>query len=159
GPTGGPTTYRELPAELRSKLPRAPMNKAEGSWPEYSRAVARTARERNVPLPGKLWPCHPQDFPLPVQVPQFIERKLDEKDRAQLKEVEGKWPEYPELLARLAREKKLPVPGTYLPGSRPFWEGMRTALPEVPDETLRRFALMELTEEERQRLGLSISDP
>ena len=47
--------------------------------------------------------------------------KLSQAEKDRLKAMEGKWPEYPREVMRLAREKNLSVPEVTLPGEPESW--------------------------------------
>jgi hypothetical protein len=86
-------------------------------------------------------------------------RKLPPSVVEGLRGKEGRWPEYPQALHAAARDQNMVIPDMSLPGPRELWENAVAYLPEVPDQTLRRFALLELTPEERAKLKLSATDP
>src|SRR5439155_11161420 len=103
----------------------------------------------------------PAEFPaetarfLADQLPRLVEAlQLEE-----LRRLEGTWPEYPQRLHQLARQNRFAIPGLSLPGPRDLWDDARAHLPDVPDQILHRFALTQLSSEERRRMGISLSDP
>jgi hypothetical protein len=177
GPTTGPATFEQLPAELQARLTRvkdwpSPLVKqTEGKWPDYAIQVTRFARDREhkVRLPKQLGPCRPGEFSPSVR--EFIEKKLvpalGADDAALLHKAEGIWPRYPSLLLQLAGKHGLQVPGMRLPGPPQMWNPYRTApparaeaLPEVPLYTLLEFARTELSSEEQTSLpALWFDDP
>jgi hypothetical protein len=153
--------FDDLPESFKQKHPkvRDAFKKSVGQWPEYAIAVANRARNQNWQL-EPLGPATLADFGLPVQ--QFCQHTFSEAEKAQLKEVLGKWPEFPQTIAKLGRDHKVPVPGTFLPGPRFFWDKFRITatasaepLPEVPDEVLLDFVRQEMTPEERATLPSS----
>jgi hypothetical protein len=134
-PYAAPTHYRDLPLEVRQKLPVAQLRarklwgklqKVDGQWPEFPLAVVAAYKElHNGAAPPPLGASRPGEFPAAVK--GFIEKGLRKfKDDAQhLRAAEGKWPDYPELLLKLARKHHLTVPGMTLPGPPELWDGVR----------------------------------
>jgi hypothetical protein len=169
GPTSGPTNNNALPTEFRKALKpngldqaqRQRLQQTQGSWPEYSKAVAEAARSRNVPLPGQWWPAKVDDFSPAIRkfVADDLYPAIEDVERDQLKAVNGLWPEYPQRLMDLAKKHGLTVPGTRLPGPAKYWDEMRNALPDIPGDRLRIFATTELSPEDRAKLGPLVTDP
>lgn len=169
GPPTGPSHYRDLPDGVRTALPLKDvkgmawkrLRELDGKWPEFAAEFTAIARQRDIKLPRQLGPSKPAEFAPPVAA--FIERaltpKLTAKEKDDLKAAEGRWPDYPRLLLELARKHNLDVPLMRLPGPKALWDAARADLPDVPDRTLREFALTELSREERTSLGLSDADP
>ncbi len=93
-----------------------------GRWPDFALELDRVARAKHVTLPDKpLGPCRPEEFVKEVQA--FIKELRKEPAAAEkLDAAAGKWPDYPFAVMQLAKEKKKRVPGTFLPGSKEFWE-------------------------------------
>jgi hypothetical protein len=131
-----------------------------GKWPDYAIDVTQFARAKKLNLKTQLGPSKLDQFPMVVQ--NFVENQLlprlakDEKDN--LRSREGKWPEYPEELYRLAKKHGVALPGTHRPCPADFWEAASKLLPDVPDRELRRFALNDLSADERGQLNLSPDD-
>ena len=98
-----------------------------GRWPDFALELDRVAHARKVPLPEKpLGPCRPEDFVKEVQ--GFVkDLRKDPAAGKKLDEAAGKWPDYPFAVMQLAKEKKKQVPGTFLPGSKEFWEQAKAA--------------------------------
>jgi hypothetical protein len=169
GPTAGPTNNNALPTEFRKALKpngldpaqKQRLQQTQGSWPEYSKAVAEAARSRNVPLPGQWWPAKVDDFSPAIRkfIADDLYPAIENVERDQLKAVEGLWPEYPQRLMDLAKKHSLTVPGTRLPGPAKYWDEMRMALPDVPGDRLRIFATTELSREDLAKLGPLVTDP
>jgi hypothetical protein len=90
-----------------------------GRWPEFALEVARITRDAREARAEPLGPCRPDDFPEPVK--QFVLTKLTDQDRKQLDRHLGRWPDYPQELLKLAREKNLSVPEVTLPGEPNKW--------------------------------------
>jgi hypothetical protein len=89
-----------------------------GKWPDYALEMSRMPRAeaRFDPLGA----CRPDDFTEPIR--QFISTTLTDADRKRLDRYLGKWPEYPQELIKLAREKNLSVPEVMLPGEPKKWQ-------------------------------------
>jgi hypothetical protein len=51
--------------------------------------------------------------------------KLQPEEEKQLKASEGKWPDFPQTIERLAERHHLTVPWQTLPGARSDWEALR----------------------------------
>jgi len=98
------------------------LRELQGRWPNFALQLDRQARNRKIALPDKpLGPCKPEEFVPAVQ--KFIEDlRKDPAAVKKLDEAQGKWPDYPSAVMELAKEKKTRVPGTFLPGSKDFWE-------------------------------------
>jgi hypothetical protein len=188
GPSG-PTHFNELPKAVQAQLKplmdrlvavpegqnkpiqrlKSLLKRAEGHWPQYGTAIAAAAKFRNIRLPYELWPSQKSD--LSIDVEKFLEQKLlPELTEAEKKSVEKKnrsWPAFPLRLEELARRHSLHVPWLTLPGPRERWDVYRAprppvvaqTLPPLPRHTLRQFAALELTEQDRARLGLNQPHP
>jgi len=167
-----PTKWDELPKDVKDRLFKehnkhlGQLNAVQGKWPDYALAVTRLAHDGKRDFKGRRVPplgaSRPEQFA--PETKAFIEDRLypvlSEAERRELDSRLGHWPEYPETLHELARKHRLFIPGMSLPGQRRLWESVRYAdLPELPDVTLRQFALFELTPEDRAALKLSAADP
>lgn len=130
GPNGRMVTdFAELPAGLREVMTKRIVNKAGaevvGRWPEFALEVNKGLRAK---LAGKvgdihLGPAKPGEFK--PEVEQFLpelRKKVGPTEWAGLVDKEGKWPEYPQELLRLARAHDLSVPGAMPPGPPSQWE-------------------------------------
>jgi hypothetical protein len=158
---------RWLAEPLRKRL-----KEAEGKWPDYANAVAAVARfykgpKTDAAIPFELWPATPRDLTPPVR--QFYQRRLlpvlDDPETARLRASLGKWPEWVLTIQDLAKKHRLHVPWFTLPPQGGLWDFYRLKpragqddLPPLSRQTLRLFALVELTPKERADLGLSASD-
>ncbi len=95
---------------------------------------------------------------LPDSVKTFVEKELRPKltpsERKALESAQGRWPTLVLLIEDLADRYSLRP----LPGPPELWEMAASALPIVPDQVLREFALNELTAEDRSTLNLSLTD-
>lgn len=174
-PGPGPTTFEQLPPEVRVRLTKAKdwppetVKQAEGKWPDFALAILEFTRMNKLGLPKPLGPCRPSEFPPSVR--EFCQEKLvpalGADDVARLKQAEGRWPFYPRMMLQLARKHGLQVPGMALPGPRERWNPYRTpaapkteALPEVPVHTLLEFARTSLDADEQASLPpLWFNDP
>jgi hypothetical protein len=97
---------------------RAIVNK----WPDFAEEVYR-ANPKDGKLPP-LGPCKPDEFTDPVKkfATVTLPEKLNAAEKEKLKGLEGKWPDYPKEMVRLAREKNLSVPEVTLPGDPDLWK-------------------------------------
>lgn len=122
------TRYEDLPDRAKVEAGSKPswerrtqvwekLHKVEGKWPEWALAfhAALTPEQRQQMPP--LGASRPSDFS--PQVGAFIEQTLTKKislrERKDLRDAEGRWPEYPKRLLELAHKHKLEVPGLSLP--------------------------------------------
>ncbi|WP_439620442.1 anti-sigma factor family protein [Gemmata sp.] len=99
-----------------------------GKWPDFALAVnayATSEKGDKIP-PPVLGPARPAEFKEPLR--HFVTRELipalPPGDRKALEALEGKWPEYPNAVVRLARQCDLSAPGLMLPGSPKRWDAM-----------------------------------
>lgn len=92
-----------------------------GKWPDFA-LEAWQANPKDTKLPP-LGPSRPDEFTDPVKrfATETLPAKLTQTEKDRLKGLEGKWPEYPRELVRLAREKNLGVPEVTLPGEPDSW--------------------------------------
>lgn len=165
-PTGPVTRWQDLSVSVASRLRAAEkqhgktLQKLVGRWPEFALEVTRLLRDEGA-APPPLGASRPAELPAEVQT--FVQERLlpalAPRQREGLQALEGKWPDYPLHLLRLAGEKGLVVPILGLPGPPAMWEAGRAALPEVPDRLLYRFARDELTPQDRAAMALSPDDP
>ncbi len=138
GERPGATSFADLPKgyaqTLAAKQPIKPreldghrLRDLQGRWPNFALAIDRLARSRKVALPDKpLGPCKPEEFVPAVR--QVIEQlRKDPAAARKLDEAQGKWPDYPFAVMELAKERKKPVPGTFLPGDKSYWEQAKSA--------------------------------
>ncbi len=129
----GAVSFADLPKGYAQQLVGKPakprdgelrrLRDLQGRWPNFALELDRVARNRKAALPDKpgLGPCEAGAFVKDVR--EFIdELRKDAAAAKKLDEAQGKWPDYPLALMQLAKEKKKRVPGTFLPGSKDFWE-------------------------------------
>jgi hypothetical protein len=107
------------------------LKQSEGQWPAFALRATKLAgliaKRKNVSLPP-LGACRPNDFAPPTRkfiLEQFKPPLLTEAELKELKKREGRWPEYPQYLHQLAREKRLTIPGMSLPGPPGLWVNVR----------------------------------
>ncbi len=117
----------KLPQRVLTQLEKLP---AVGKWPEFARTAAgQLGGKKLLPVPTDgFGPCRPGELPEAVEA---VLAELSDTDRKRLDAVKGKWPDYPDLLMRLAREKDREVPGVTLPGQPSKWAATY-GLPNTP---------------------------
>ena len=111
----------KLAPRLMTQLEKLP---GVGRWPEFARQAAGSlGGKKLLPVPTDgFGPCRPGEFPDAVEaVLSELLPLLNDGERRRLKVAEGKWPEYPDLFVRLARERDRPVPSVTLPGPPSRW--------------------------------------
>jgi hypothetical protein len=126
-------SWDNVPEKARLVLPRLTLQKRgqweklqqhAGKWPDYALAYVALLTPGEKELMPPLGASRPDEF-LP-RASEFIEHRLlaeiGQADAQRLRKLEGKWPEYPRLLLRLAREHGLSIPGLMLPGPQEIWE-------------------------------------
>jgi hypothetical protein len=130
GPNGKMVTdFADLPAQLRDAKGMRLVTRAEvaGRWPDFALEVNKGLAAK-AKFGGKfgdvhLGPAKPAEFK--PEVEQFLpelRKKAGPTEWAALAEKEGKWPDYPTELLRLARVHDLSVPGAMPPGPPSQWE-------------------------------------
>jgi len=132
-PEAGPggkmvTDITDLPARFGDVKGMRIVTRADvaGRWPDFALEVNKGLAK--VKFGGKLGDVHlgpakPGEFK--PEVEQFLtvlQKKAGQTEWATLAEKEGKWPEYPQELLRLARAHDLSVPGAMPPGPPSQWE-------------------------------------
>lgn len=111
--------------EARPKVKQR-IDAATGKWPDFALAVWDDLNRSKFAVAASrihLGPCRPSEFKEDVRalIPQ-LEKKLTPTERAALNALEGKWPDYPRELIRLARAHDRSVPGVMPPGPPSMWE-------------------------------------
>jgi Ni/Co efflux regulator RcnB len=114
-----PVTAKDLPEEMRKRMAnlrpmqRLHLQSLEGKWPDYPLALSNAFRRPQLPPVARLGPVRPTDFDEPLQA--FLKNQLVPRltpdERKELLNAEGKWPEYPKTIARLAGAHQITVPG------------------------------------------------
>lgn len=104
----------------------------EGKWPDFALAVHNLSQfpkggERLPPL----GPAKAADFREPLRsfVAKDLSRVLTLQEKRNLEQAEGKWPDYPREVTRLARLHNLSAPGMMLPGAPRQWDAMYRTRP------------------------------
>jgi hypothetical protein len=158
GPKGEFKHWHTLPKAVQRQLEHE-KNKGEaskipwklqGKWPEFARGIVQAIKsEGKLKRPRvALGASKPGEFPAEVQA--FLRDRLfpalNRQERDNLFWLEGRWPEYPLQLLRLARKHQMVIPGMSLPGPPELWASAAVALFRLPDE-------------ERQVLDLIAIDP
>ena len=129
--------WKDLPPQIAQKMPNPPpdaITKEEGKWPQFPQAIADYARTNKIEIPlNLLGPTKADEMPPSVQ--KFIKEellpKLNDNERRQLTNNEGKWPQYPKRVKELSDKHRLRVPGTVLvvPNERNAWQRVRDYKP------------------------------
>ena len=165
-----PRTYADLPkpvqnafgkkGPLKTNVIEKRLKPFEGRNPEFAVHLTKEAFASNILLPAEWWPSTLKGLMLPMQ--EFVERKLkpalDPKERRELVEAEGKWPEYPQTIKKLAAAHDLPVPWHVLPATE-RWDAYRSGkpptvpgYPEVAKYKLRDFVYIESDDTDRHEM-------
>jgi hypothetical protein len=100
-------------------------------WPKFAKAVASANKMNMNPadrLPRELWAWDFKSLQKPMK--EYVEKlklKLTDVERLSLQDAEGKWPEYPLAIKKLARDHHFPPPPweTALTGSPERWDAYR----------------------------------
>ncbi len=96
-----------------------------GKWPEFPLDVHELPFVKSLPPnSAQLGPARLNEFKPAVRdfVTKELLPKLTPDEKATLKSLDGKWPEYPRKLVEYARDHDLSVPGVTLPGSPKKWD-------------------------------------
>ena len=139
GPAGEIKTLEDLSkvpgAEPVARRLKNATFKAKNQWPEFALAVHRNIPKQVLKFPP-LVASKPSEFSKEIQT--FLNKdllpKLNNPVRTSLEDAQGKWPDYPWMLHRLARERRLIIPGMSLPGPVEMWENVQPdgVLPPIP---------------------------
>ncbi|HTU93798.1 MAG TPA: hypothetical protein VMF69_27205 [Gemmataceae bacterium] len=95
------------------------LRRVEGKWPEWALTfhslLSEPQRKRMLPLGAS----RPQVFPPAARdfILSTLQQKVSVAEWKKLRDLQGKWPEYPLHLLQLAEKHQLEVPGMSLPGS------------------------------------------
>lgn len=104
---------------------RKRVSAAAGRWPDFALAVqSELSQAKFGPASSASYgPCRPADFKDPLRAfVADLEKKVPPAEWADLKRQEGRWPDYPRALVKLAAQHDLSVPGLTLPGPPSLWE-------------------------------------
>ncbi len=118
-----------LPADLPTRFSRLISKGGDGAkrgkWPEFALEVASKCVTEKVSVPESFGPCRPADFTEPVKtfLTTVLLPRLTVAEREALKQLEGKWPDYPQYVLKLASLPKydFAVPTVTLPGTPSLW--------------------------------------
>jgi hypothetical protein len=133
----GPVRIADLPEKLRENIhnhPRweAALKRQEGKWPEFGVALLyQPGRKKPRPvgrfmekaMPARLEDCSEAVRLFATTGP--LGKALSPAEKEELKKAEGKWPDYPKTLLKLARKHNLTLPGMTLPGPKELWDRAR----------------------------------
>jgi hypothetical protein len=135
----GPVRIADLPEKMRENVhthPRweAALKRQEGKWPEFGVTLLNPPG-RKKPLPAgrfllKAMPARLEDFSEAVRLFATtgpLGKALSPAEKQELKKAEGKWPDYPRTLLKLARKHNLTLPGMTLPGAKELWDRARAS--------------------------------
>ena len=115
----------DLPPRFLRQNPKGGDGAIRGKWPEFALEVARKCAAEKFPVPESFGPCRPADFTEPVRnfLTTVLLPRLSDAEREALKKLEGKWPEYPQQVLKLANLPKydFAVPTVTLPGTPSLW--------------------------------------
>lgn len=104
-----------------------------GRWPDFALFVHRELGKFKKTADVQLGPAAPGEFKDEVQ--QFLpelQKKASPAEWKVLRDKQGKWPEYPAELLRLARQHDLSVPGAMPPGAPSLWDRTYNLPPARP---------------------------
>lgn len=123
-PAGGKEVRQRNDLPAGYQMPKEDPSKRRlivGKWPDFALEVWATNKEGKLPPLG---PCKPDDFTPAVKefATVALPPKLSQPEKERLKALEGKWPEYPREMMKLAREKNLPIAEVTLPGEPNNWK-------------------------------------
>jgi hypothetical protein len=123
---------RQLVKAQRSEVPALRGNR----WPDFALAATDLYRQRGHKQPPPLGASRPAEFPPAVRkfLASNLLPKLTYLEKAWLGRLEGRWPDYPLALLKLARQKRLVIPGMSLPGQPELWDSAFVALHQLSPE-------------------------
>lgn len=126
----GPRFFADLPkgVQLNIKVNMALKTKfVEGRWPEFAIKMTELAAKRGQAFPHEWWAFGYKALSEPMQkfVDAELKPKLDREQLAKLARAEGRWPEYPDTLQKLAALHHLDPPWFTLPRDRKQWDAYR----------------------------------
>ena len=122
------------------------------------RSLTTIASEGGWIMPLEWWAYNFNS--LTPQMQDFLKKKmeplLDRKENRLLLDAEGKWPEYPEMIQKLATAHNLNVPWHTLPGAHDRWDVYRAGrqptvpgFPELPKYKLHDLVFFDLDDLDR----------
>jgi hypothetical protein len=128
------TNIQSLPLEYKTYLDRhldiksrKELTVLAGKWPEFPLEVLKQVHRHakgSAPPATPLGPARVIEFEPAVRktVADSLLKKLSPAEEKTLAGLEGKWPDYPRELIRLARVHDVSIPGVMLPGSPKKWD-------------------------------------
>jgi hypothetical protein len=131
GPKDGKpvTQLDQLPEAVRKEFSNKQqlaqrLRNVQGRWPEFALLVDVEHRSKKFGTLPPLGPCRPGEFTAEVEafVAMTLMPRLTPKQVAELKSLEGRWPEYPKRLLDLCIANDLSMPGVMLPGAPSLWK-------------------------------------
>ena len=168
--TIGPSVFLDLPKSVRDSFGKKgggilkekniekKLKPFEGQFPNFAMKLANFAKENGAVMPFEWWAYNFKSLSLPMQefVTKQLMTRLGDKEKRMIVEDEGKWPEYPETIRRLAKTHNLVAPWFTLPGARERWDAYRAVkpplvqgFPELPKYKLRDFVYFDLDNDNR----------
>jgi hypothetical protein len=127
-PSGPIVSPKDLPIGMRrlTRMEIESLRSTVGRWPEFALEVTRQLRGKVPNLPS-LGASKLDDFPPEIQtvVRNQLLPRLNDSQRQILQALQGRWPEYPLELLRLAQQKRVILPVMGLPGPPAMWEAVR----------------------------------
>ena len=169
----GPSTIADLPKAVRDslvigkkggnllvnqKVLAGRLKAFEGRTTEFAMKLTTIANEGGWVMPLEWWAYNFNSLTPAMQdfLKQKMEPLLDRKENRLLLDAEGKWPEYPETIQKLAAAHNLQVPWFVLPGASERWDVYRAGrpptvpgFPELPKYKLRDFVYFDLDDLDR----------
>ncbi len=134
------TEFSQLPPSVEKHYSSKPQSKVRlerfvGRWPDFALAVHDDiTRSKQAAVPPPLGPARLAECAEPLRT--FANRELipelSATERLVLRGLEGRWPEYPRMLIRTARNHDLSLPGVMLPGKPSDWERTYGGIPGRP---------------------------
>jgi hypothetical protein len=146
-----PTEFSKLPTPIQEKLlekkvapkMRKELKNYEKREEFPGKFIEICAGQGLLPFEHEFWASNHKSLLKPMQdfVDKDLKTKLDEKEKADLQFMEGKWPYYPQKIQELAKKHNLQAPWHILPEEDKWhWDRYRrdrgpTPMPEKAKET------------------------
>ena len=104
--------------------------KAEGKWPAFPLVVTRLMRTVQPDYNGNFGASTMEEFPSEAQavILNSLFPIISQEEKAALDDAQGKWPDYPLLLRKIANDRFTYIPGLSLP---PEIQSLRQAKPPM----------------------------
>lgn len=124
------TTFQSLPPEYQRVMEKVPKFAQRGlneGRPQYAAQVTQLLRSFKLQPKQQLGPTTANEISLRVSafVNKTLMNSLSAQERARLREAEGKWPDYPQVLHELARAHRMSVPELSPPGDPRMWDFLK----------------------------------